>query len=457
MALKETRIITKRLRENENNHLIDEYIASGGYEIAKKALTLDPAFIIEEVKASGLRGRGGGGFPTGLKWSFLAPDSFPRYLVINADEGEPSTFKDNMLLTNDPHQLVEGIICSAFAIQSNLAFIYLRGELALAYDRVVNAISDARSKGFVGKNIFGSDYDLEIVVHRGAGAYICGEETALIESLEGERGMPRIRPPFPAIAGLYAKPTVVNNVETISTVPHILEMGGAKYGELGVNKSTGTRIFSVSGHVNKPGNYEVELGCTFRQLIDDLAGGIKNNGKIKFFIPGGGSSQWLIGSDEHLDCPLDMDEVGQRFGVMLGSGAIMVYDQSTDPVLVAWRLAKFYAHESCGKCTPCREGTGWLEKVLYRILHNEGRPTDLDMLLDIGDNISPGLNAPFSQTTICPLGPSAVSCIVSLNKFFKDEVLKRISPVNQTVDNEIGSDLASQAQRGTGSNKKVEI
>lgn len=433
MALQETRIITRRLRDNENNHQIDEYISAGGYEVAKRALKMNPTDIIEEVKTSGLRGRGGGGFPTGMKWSFLPPDSFPRYLVINADEGEPSTFKDNMLLTEDPHQLVEGIICSAFAIQSNLAFIYIRGELALAYDRLITAVKDAREKGYLGTNIFGSGYDLDIVVHRGAGAYICGEETALIESLEGERGMPRLRPPFPAIAGLYAKPTVVNNVETISTVPHIIDMGGAKYAELGVNKSTGTRIFSISGHVNKPGNYELELGATFRELIE-LAGGVKNNGSVKFFIPGGGSSQWLIGSDEHLDCPLDMDEVGQRFGVMLGSGAIMIYDQTTDPILVAWRLAKFYAHESCGKCTPCREGTGWLEKVLYRMSHGQGKPSDLDMLLDVGDNISPGLNAPFSQTTICPLGPSAVSCVVSLNKFFRDEVLARISQVQPAED-----------------------
>lgn len=426
MAITETRIITKRMHESDVNHNIDTYISLGGYEIAKRALKMNPDEIVEEVKMSGLRGRGGGGFPTGMKWSFLPPDSFPRYLVINADEGEPSTFKDHMLLVNDPHQLIEGIICSAFAIKSNKAFVYLRGELAHAYDRLSNALAQAKEKGFVGNNIEGSGFDLDIVIHRGAGAYICGEETALIESLEGERGMPRLRPPFPAIAGLYAKPTVVNNVETISTVPHIIEMGGEAYAKLGVNKSTGTRIFSVSGHVNKPGNYEVELGVTFRQLIDDLAGGIRNNGKVKFFIPGGGSSQWLIGSDEHLDCPLDMDEVGQKFGVMLGSGAVMVYDQTTDPILVAWRLAKFYAHESCGKCTPCREGTGWLEKVLYRMSHGQGRPTDLDMLLDVGDNISPGLNAPFSQTTICPLGPSSVSCVVSLNKFFREETLKRL-------------------------------
>ena len=434
MGVQETRIITKRMKESDDNHNIDTYISLGGYEIAKRALKMNPDEIVEHVKTSGLRGRGGGGFPTGMKWSFLPPDLAPRYLVINADEGEPSTFKDHMLIVRDPHQLIEGIICSAFAIKSNKAFIYLRGELALAYDRLDAALTQAKEHGFVGENINGSGYDLDIVIHRGAGAYICGEETALIESLEGERGMPRLRPPFPAIAGLYAKPTVVNNVETISTVPHIIEMGGEEYAKLGVNKSTGTRIFSVSGHVNKPGNYEVELGITFRQLIDDLAGGIRNDGSVKFFIPGGGSSQWLIGSDEHLDCPLDMDEVGTRFGVMLGSGAVMVYDQTTDPILVAWRLAKFYAHESCGKCTPCREGTGWLEKDLYRMSHGEGRPSDLDMLLDVGDNISPGLNAPFSQTTICPLGPSAVSCVVSLNNFFRDEVLSRIGATESSDD-----------------------
>jgi NADH-quinone oxidoreductase subunit F len=234
--------------------------------------------------------------------------------------------------------------------------------------------------------------------------------------------MPRIRPPFPAIEGLYAKPTVVNNVETLATVPHIVAMGGAEYAKLGVNRSTGTRIFSVSGHVNRPGNYEVELGITFRQLIDDLAGGVPGGRKVKFFIPGGASSQWLTGSDEHLDAPLDMDFVQQTFGVMLGSGAVMVFDETTDPVLVAWRLAKFFSHESCGKCTPCREGTGWIEKVLYRMAHGAGAPSDLPMLLDVGDNISPGLNAPFSQTTICPLGPSAVSAVVSLDKFFRAEI-----------------------------------
>jgi NADH-quinone oxidoreductase subunit F len=407
----------------DDSWTIEGALATGAYDSLKKSLTMTPAAIRDEVSASGLRGRGGAGFPTGTKWGFIPEHLSPRYLVINGDEGEPSTFKDRMLTERDPHQLVEGIITAAYAIDCHLAFIYLRGEFALGYDRLMQAIRDAKAKGFLGSNILGSGFDLDIVVHRGAGAYICGEETALIESLEGERGMPRLRPPFPAIAGLYAKPTIVNNVETISTVPHIIEMGGAKYAELGVGKSTGTRLFSVSGHVNRPGNYEVELGMTFRDLIFDLAGGIRNDGSVKFFIPGGASSQWLTGADEYLDAPLDMDFVQQNFGVMLGSGAVMVYDQTTNPVLVAWRLAKFFAHESCGKCTPCREGTGWIEKVLYRMSHGLGRPEDLDMLLDIGDNISPGLNAPFSQTTICPLGPSSVSAVVSINKFFRDEVI----------------------------------
>jgi NADH-quinone oxidoreductase subunit F len=435
MTVEETRYVTRRLHDRpDDSWTIEGAVASGAYESLRAVVTADdPADVQEQVKASGLRGRGGAGFPTGQKWSFLPAGSFPRYLVINADEGEPSTFKDRMLVERDPHQLVEGIVISAFALQCNLAFVYLRGEFALGYERLTEAIAAAKARGFLGSNVFGTGFALEIVVHRGAGAYICGEETALLESLEGERGMPRIRPPFPAIEGLYAKPTVVNNVETLSTVPHIMAMGGAEYAKLGVNRSTGTRIFSVSGHVNKPGNYEVELGITFRQLIDDLAGGVPGGRKVKFFIPGGASSQWLIGSDEHLDAPLDMDYVQQTFGVMLGSGAVMVFDETTDPVLVAWRLAKFFAHESCGKCTPCREGTGWIEKVLYRMAHGLGGPSDLAMLLDVGDNISPGLNAPFSQTTICPLGPSAVSAVVSLDKFFRAEIMARLSPTEVPV------------------------
>ncbi|MFM7060245.1 MAG: NADH-quinone oxidoreductase subunit NuoF [Actinomycetes bacterium] len=423
----ETRIITKRLRDRtEDSWTLAGSTASGGYDALRKALAMEPAAIgAEQVAAAGLRGRGGAGFPTGTKWSFLPEGNFPRYLVVNGDEGEPSTFKDRMLVERDPHQLLEGIAIASYAIGCNKAFIYLRGEFALGFERLEAARLEAMAAGFLGENILGTGYDLDVVIHRGAGAYICGEETALLSSLEGDRGQPRIRPPFPAVAGLYAKPTVVNNVETLSTLPHIVAMGGEEYAKLGVNRSTGTRIFSVSGHVNRPGNYEVELGMTFRDLIfsPELAGGMRDGRPVKFFIPGGASSQWLTGSDEHLDAPLDMDYVQQTFGVMLGSGAVMVYDDTTNPALVAWRLAKFFAHESCGKCTPCREGTGWIEKILYRISHGEGRPQDLDLLLDVGDNISPGLNAPFSQTTICPLGPSAVSAVVSLQNYFRDEVI----------------------------------
>ncbi len=424
MAVTETRIVTNRLREfTEDSWTIDRYLATGGYDMLRQALTMQPVQIQDEqVKASGLRGRGGAGFGTGQKWSFLPKGIYPRYLAVNGDEGEPSTFKDHMLIERDPHQIIEGVVISAFAIEAHIAFIYVRGEFALGIERLEQAVADAYAKGFIGKNILGSGFDLEVVVHRGAGAYIAGDETGLLSSLEGERAMPRIKPPFPAVQGLYAKPTVVNNVETMSTVPHILRMGGEEYAKLGVGRSTGTRIFSVSGHVARPGNYEVELGITFRQLIDELAGGVRGGKQMKFFIPGGASAPWLM--PEHLDAPLDMDYVGSELKTMLGSGAIMVFDEDTNPALIAWRLLKFFAHESCGKCTPCREGSMWLEKVLFRISHGLGRPQDLDMMLSFGSTIVPGLNAPFSQTTICAMGPSTMSAVVSLDRFFREEILE---------------------------------
>lgn len=421
----ERRLITERLHaRGDDSWTIDAALATGGYESLRRALEMQPESVREHVEKSGLRGRGGAGFPTATKWSFLPDGSFPRYLVVNADEGEPSTFKDRMLIERDPHQLIEGVAIASYAIGCNLAFIYIRGEFALGYDRIVQAADDARAKGLLGRNVAGSGFDLDLVIHRGAGAYICGEETALLESLEGRQGMPRIRPPFPAVEGLYAKPTIVNNVETLATLPAIIRMGGEEYAKLGVGRSTGTRIFSLSGHVKRPANYEVELGTSFRELIygTELGGGIRDDRPVKFFIPGGASSQWLSGIDEHLDAPLDMDFVQQEYGVMLGSGAVMVFDDRTCAVRVAWRLAKFFAHESCGECTPCREGTGWLTKILHRIELGDGRKEDLDLLLHIGDNICPGLNAPFSQTTICPLGPSSISAVVSLDKYFRDEV-----------------------------------
>ncbi|MFO7592050.1 MAG: NADH-quinone oxidoreductase subunit NuoF [Acidimicrobiia bacterium] len=422
----ETRLVTKFLRERPDDSWTFEAARThnAAYSALERALTMEPATIVEEVQTSGLRGRGGAGFGAGQKWSFLPKDVFPRYLAVNADEGEPSTFKDHMLLERDPHQIVEGVAITAFAIQAHHAFIYIRGEFGLGAERLEQAVADAYANGFLGKDILGSGFDLELIIHRGAGCYIAGDETGLLSSLEGERAMPRIKPPFPAVQGLYAAPTVVNNVETLSTIPHIVRNGGEWYAGVGVNKSTGTRIFSVSGMVEKPGNYEVELGITFRDLIEGLAGGVRGGKQMKFFIPGGASAPWLL--PEHLDEPLDMDRATE-LRTMLGSGAIMVFDETVDPLLVSWRLAKFYAHESCGKCTPCREGSGWIEKILYRMANGLGRPDDLDLLLDMGQNIVPGLNAPFAQTTICALGPSTMSHVVSLDRWFGDEIRARLA------------------------------
>ena len=332
MAPVETRIVTKRLREVDGDTVDARRRArrAARTRTCARPSTMEPDAIVEEVKTSGLRGRGGAGFGAGQKWSFLPKDVFPRYLCVNGDEGEPSTFKDHMLVERDPHQLIEGIVITAFAIRCNIAFIYLRGEFALGAERLEQALRDAYARNFVGTNILGSGFDLEIVLHRGAGCYIAGDETGLMESLEGERAMPRIKPPFPAVQGLYAAPTIVNNVETLSTVPHIIRMGGEEYAKLGVGRSTGTRIFSVSGHVVRPGNYEVELGMSFRDLIEGLAGGVPGGKEMKFFIPGGASSPWLV--PQHLDAPLDMDHVQGELKSMLGSGAVMVFDEDTDPV-----------------------------------------------------------------------------------------------------------------------------
>jgi len=426
MAVQETLVVTKFLREHpDDSWTIEAALANGAYSTLDAAFAMSPDELVALVQEAGLRGKGGAGFGAGQKWSFLPKDVFPRYLCVNADEGEPATFKDHMLVERDPHQLIEGVIITAFAIRANHAFIYLRGEFALGAERLDAALADAYAHGYLGKNIGGTGFDLDVVLHRGAGCYIAGDETGLLSSLEGERAMPRIKPPFPAAQGLYAAPTVVNNVETLSTVPHIIDHGGEWYAAMGVNRSTGTRIFSVSGHLERPGNYEVELGMTFRELIEGLGGGVRGGKAMKFFIPGGASAPWLL--PEHLDSPLDMDYAGSELRTMLGSGAITIFDEDTDPLLVSWRLAKFYAHESCGKCTPCREGSGWIEKVLYRMLHGHGRPEDLDLLLSFGNNIVPGLNAPFSQTTICALGPSTMSHVVSLDRWFRDEIIERLT------------------------------
>ncbi len=415
------KILTTRMEAHpQDSHTLVRYEATDGYKAAEQALTsMTPEAVHEEVTASNLRGRGGAGFPCGVKWGFLPPDTRPRYLVVNGDESEPGTFKDRQLLERDPHQLIEGTLLAAYAIDCHQAFIYIRGEYPKPARRVEKALADAYAAKLLGSNIFGSGFDLDITLHIGAGAYICGEETALLNSLEGRRGEPRIKPPFPAIEGLYGKPTIVNNVETLSNLPWIVLNGGAAYAAIGPEGSSGTRLFSLSGHVRKPGNYEIVMGMTFRELIEGLGGGVRDDRAVKCFIPGGASAPWFTA--EQLDIPITIDDVAAA-GSMLGSGAIVVMDETTNVVEAAHSIVSFFAHESCGLCTPCREGTSWLEMVLARILRGEGRPVDLDLLLDVSDNIAPGLGWPPKTTTICPLGPSAVSPITSILGHFREEV-----------------------------------
>ncbi len=432
--MKETLLLTKHMRENpEDSHLIDVYEKNNGYSAARKVFKENnPGEVIEEIKDSNIRGRGGAGFPTGVKWGFLAEDQ-ERYLVINGDESEPGTFKDRILLERDPHQLIEGIIVTCFASNISKAFIYIRGEYAKPARRVQDAVEQAYEKGYLGKNIFDSGKDLDVVVHLGAGAYICGEETALLNSLEGRRGEPRLKPPyFPAVKGLYNKPTLVNNVETISSVPWIINNSGKDYAKLGVEGSTGTRIFSLSGHINNPGNFEIEMGCSFGEFIDTFGKGVKENKSIKAYIPGGASAPWFTG--DQLDIKMTIDDVAAA-GSMLGSGAVVVMDEDTNLVLAAKSIVSFFAHESCGQCTPCREGTTWLEMILERIASGRGRTSDIDLLLDVCDNISPGLAWPPKMTTICPLGPSAVSPITSLMGSFRGEV-ESLLPKKVLINNE---------------------
>ena len=420
-------ILTARMEAHPgDSHTLERYLATGGYASLRRAVSeMTPEQVTAEVKAANLRGRGGAGFPCGVKWGFLAPAT-PHYLVVNGDESEPGTCKDRQLLERDPHQLVEGTAIAAYALGVHQAFIYVRGEYARPARRVQRAVDEAYAAGFLGRGIAGSDFDLEVTVHLGAGAYICGEETALLNSLEGRRGEPRIRPPFPAVEGLYGRPTIVNNVETLSNLPWIIEHGGAAYDALGPEGSRGTRLFSVSGHVARPGNYEVVMGLSWRDLIyrEDLGGGIRGGRALKAWIPGGAAAPWLV--PEHLDQPVTIDDTA-RLGSMLGSGAVVVMDETTDVVAAALSLVRFFAHESCGECTPCREGATWLLRILERIARGAGRPADLDLLLDVADNISPGLRWPPAQTTICPLGPSATAPIVSLLRHFRPEVEARVN------------------------------
>ena len=406
----------------EDGHTLDGYLQSGGYQAIQRALEISPQEVHEEVKKASLLGRGGAGFPAGVKWGFLPENVWPRYLVVNGDESEPGTYKDRILLERDPHQLIEGCLITCYALGLSQCFLYVRGEMAHGQERVAQALNEAYEAGYVGKNILNTEFSVDVILHWGAGAYIVGEETALIESLEGNRGMPRLKPPyFPASIGLYGKPTIVNNVETLSNIPWIVLNGGDAFTKLGAEQSSGTRIFAVSGHVNNPGVYEVEFGTTtFRDLImgEKYGNGIRNGNEIKAFIPGGASAPWFF--EEHLDLPLEKTAVDQA-GSMLGSGAIVVMDNTTDIVRACHNVVRFFARESCGKCAPCREGTSWLEKILQRIIDGNGRRQDLELLLDICDNISPGISWPPKQTTICPLGPSAVSPISSAIERFKDE------------------------------------
>ncbi|MFB9836289.1 NADH-quinone oxidoreductase subunit NuoF [Actinoallomurus acaciae] len=389
------------------------YEADGGYRALRTALGMPQDDIIQAVKDSGLRGRGGAGFPTGMKWGFIPQgDGKPHYLVVNADESEPGTCKDIPLMMANPHALVEGVIISSYAIRANHAFIYVRGEVLHVIRRLQQAVAEAYEAGYIGTNILGSGYDLELIVHSGAGAYICGEETALLDSLEGFRGQPRLKPPFPAVAGLYGGPTVINNVESIASVPSIIDNGADWFASMGTEKSKGFGIFSLSGHVTRPGQYEAPLGITLRELLD-MAGGIRAGHRLKFWTPGGSSTP--IFTDEHLDVPLDFESVGAA-GSMLGTRALQIFDETVCVVRAVLRWSEFYAHESCGKCTPCREGTYWYKLMLKRLEAGQGTEEDLETLLDLSDNIL--------GRSFCALGDGATSPVTSSIKHFREEYIR---------------------------------
>jgi NADH-quinone oxidoreductase subunit F len=424
-----TDMLTPVLTDNwdqERSWTLAAYADRGGYGSLDRAFAMDPDDIIAAVKDSGLRGRGGAGFPTGMKWGFIPQDpgteagAKPKYLVVNADESEPGTCKDIPLMMASPHTLIEGVIVSSFAIRAHHAFIYVRGEVLHVIRRLQRAVQEAYLAGHLGKDIHGSGFDLDIVVHAGAGAYICGEETALLEGLEGRRGQPRLRPPFPAVAGLYASPTVINNVESIASVPSIIDRGPEWFSSMGTEKSKGYGIFSLSGHVQRPGQFEAPLGITLRQLLE-LAGGMRQNPdgqrhELKFWTPGGSSTPLLTA--EHLDIPLDFEGVGAA-GSMLGTRALQIFDDTTCVVRAVLRWTEFYKHESCGKCTPCREGTWWLVQTLTRLEEGRGSEDDLEMLLDQCDNIL--------GRSFCALADGAVSPITSSIQYFREEYLAHLA------------------------------
>ena len=411
--------IIYREKEIADIHKFDVYTAHGGYDALKKAVQMGPKAVIDEVKASNLRGRGGAGFPTGVKWSFIPQSEPVKYVVVNADESETGTFKDRQILENNPHQLIEGALICAWAIQATAVYIYLRGEfwdIAHALDK---HIVDARAAGFLGEDIRGSGWSCQVYTHLGAGAYICGEESALLESLEGKLGQPRVRPPFPAQkgGGLYKEPTVVNNVETLANVPWIITHGAAEYKKIGTEQSAGTKVFCVSGHVPRPGNYELPMGITFRELLCDHAGADPAN--LKAILPSGGSGPIVPATDEVLDTPLTYEDM-QKIGTILGSASIIVMDHSVDITWVASKVAKFFKHESCGKCTPCREGTYWLDKVLDRILSGEGRPEDVRLIDDVAKNMA--------GVTLCALGDFAANPVIYTIKNFPEDFNRHVMP-----------------------------
>ncbi len=412
-------ILLKNMMQSGYTGSLADYEKTGGYQALRKSLgKIAPTDITAMVRKSGLRGRGGAGFPTGVKWGFLPKDyQGPRYLCCNADESEPGTFKDRQLMERDPHQVLEGIVLACYAIGAETGYIYIRGEMVLASKILEHAIDEARAAGYIGKNILGTGINADVWVHRGAGAYICGEETALLESLEGKRGLPRIKPPFPATHGLYNKPTVVNNVETLANLPHILTRGPEWFAAIGSPpKSTGTRVFCVSGHVKRPGNYEVPMGVTIRELVYEHAGGMRSDKPIKALIPGGASAPFL--TPAHLDVKLDFESVAAA-GSMLGSGGVTVLEEGTSMVWSALRLMEFFYHESCGKCSPCREGSSWLVQTLRRILAKRGRMEDLETLLDLCKNIA--------GRTVCAFGDAEVAPIQSTLKHWRQEYVELIN------------------------------
>src|SRR5664279_2959326 len=412
--------IIYREKDVPNIHDYDTYVQNGGYAGLKKALAMDPKAVIEEVKASNLRGRGGAGFPTGMKWSFIAQTEPIKYVTVNADESETGTFKDRQILENNPHQVIEGAMICAYAIQATAVYIYLRGEFWDVAHELDKQIAIAYQNGWAGKNIGGTNWSCGLYTHLGAGAYICGEESALLESLEGKLGQPKVRPPFPANkgGGLYGEPTVVNNVETLANVPWIMTNGAAEYKKIGTEQSPGTKIFCLSGHVNKPGNYELPLGTTMRELIFEHGGGIPNGKALKAILPSGGSGPIVPGTDAVLDTRLTYEDMA-KIGTILGSASVIVMDETVDMTWVAAKVTKFFKHESCGKCTPCREGTYWLDKVLDRIMKGEGKATDIDLINNIAKNMQ--------GVTLCALADFAANPVIETIKNFPDDFKAHIA------------------------------